>query len=132
MPLRAKEEKVEKNNMAFRIKAPYKIDNTPIYSINDEDDVMGRANNNGTIVVNNDIKSPAELEKVIKHEKVHVDQFKRFEKSNGKKGLDYSDEYIKWEDNSYPRRNGKIKYKGRWITEGSKQCPGEKEAYKKR
>ena len=132
MPLRAKEEKVEKNNMAFRIKAPYKIDNTPIYSINDEDDVMGRANNNGTIVVNNDIKSPAELEKVIKHERVHVDQFKRFEKSNGKKGLDYSDEYIKWEGNSYPRKNGKIKYKGRWITEGSKQSPWEKEAYKKR
>ena len=117
--------------MAFKIKAPYKIDNTPIYSIDDEDGVMGRANNNGTIVVNNDIKSPVELEKVIKHEKVHVDQFKRFEKSNGKKGLDYSDEYIKWEGNSYPRKNGKIKYKGRWTTEGSKQFPWEKEAYKK-
>ena len=117
--------------MAFKIKAPYKIDNTPRYSIDDEDGVMGRANNNGTIVVNNDIKSPVELEKVIKHEKVHVDQFKRFEKSNGKKGLDYSDESIKWEGNSYPRRNGKIKYKGRWITEGSKSFPWEKEAYNK-
>ena len=118
--------------MAFKLKSPYVVDNTPVYFVDEEDGVWGRANNNGTITVNNRVDSPAQLEEVIKHEKVHVDQFKRFAKSNGKKGLNYSDSSIEWEGQSYPRKNGKIKYKGKWIMEGSKSFPWEKEAYKKR
>ncbi len=117
--------------MAFKLKSPYVVDNTPVYFVDEEDGVLGRANNNGTITINNRVDSPAQLEEVIKHEKVHVDQFKRFAKSNGKKGLNYSDSSIEWEGKSYPRKNGKIKYKGKWIMEGSKSFPWEKEAYKK-
>ena len=116
--------------MAFRLKPPYKIETTPIYKVADDPNVLGRANNNGTITINNDIQDPKQLEEVEKHEEAHVDQFKRFEKSNGKKGLDYGDDYVMWDGVKYARKNGKIKYKGKWYPEGSKSFPWEAEAYK--
>jgi len=117
--------------MAFKLKAPFSIDNTPVYFVNEEEGVLGRANNNGTITVNNKVENPVQLKEVIKHEKAHVDQFKKFEKSNGKKGLDYNDKYVMWNGKKYPRKDGKIKYNGKWINEGSKVFPWEKEAYSK-
>ena len=37
--------------MAFKLNnPPYKIDNTPVYKIDMEEGVMGKANNNGTII----------------------------------------------------------------------------------
>jgi hypothetical protein len=117
--------------MSFKLKSPYNIDNTPIYFVDEQDDVLGRANNNGTITINNRVNSPAQLDEVIEHEKVHVNQFKKFAKSNGKKGLNYSNNSIEWNGKSYPRKNGKIKYNGKWVMEGSKSFPWEKEAYKK-
>jgi len=100
--------------MAFKLKAPFSIDNTPVYFVNEEEGVLGRANNNGTITVNNKVENPVQLKEVIKHEKAHVDQFKKFEKSNGKKGLNYNDKYVM-----------------KWVMEGGKSLPWEKEAYKK-
>ena len=41
--------------MAFKLKAPYETSITPVYHVDEEDGVLGRANNNGTIVVNNKI-----------------------------------------------------------------------------
>jgi hypothetical protein len=117
--------------MSFKIKAPYIYNPTPVYHVDEEDGVLGRANNNGTITVNNKIKDPKQLKKVISHEEVHIQQFKNFEKSNGKKGLNYNDKHVMWDGNKYPRKNGKIKYKGKWITEGNKNFPWEKEAYLK-
>ena len=116
--------------MAFKLKPPYKIETTPIYRVNDDPNVLGRANNNGTITINKDVEDPKELEEIKKHEETHVNQFKDFNKSNGKKGLDYGDDYIMWNGVKYPRKNGKIKYKGKWYPEGSKSFPWEAEAYK--
>ena len=62
--------------MSFKLKSPYNIDNTPVYFVDEQDDVLGRANNNGTITINNRVNSPAQLDEVIEHEKVHVNQFK--------------------------------------------------------
>jgi len=117
--------------MAFKLKAPYETTITPVYHVDEEDGVLGRANNNGTITVNNKVKDKKQLEEIISHEEVHVKQFKKFEKSNGKKGLDYNDKYVTWDGNKYPRKNGKIKYNGKFISEGSKIFPWEKEAYSK-
>ena len=117
--------------MAFKLKAPYNINTTPVYHVDEEDGVLGRANNNCTITVNNKIKDPKQMEEVISHEEVHVQQFKKFQKSNGKTGLDYNDKYVTWNSKKYPRKNGKIKYNGKWINEGSKTFPWEKEAYLK-
>ena len=108
--------------MSFKLTAPYKIDNTPIYFVEEEEGVLGRANYpNGTITINNKVKDPKQLEKIIKHEKTHVEQMK-----SGR--LAYDDENI------YHRKSGK----GKWTvkkrskkTDGSPVTWWEKEAYKK-
>ena len=39
--------------MAFKLdNPPYSINNTPIYRVDMEDNVLGKANNNGTIILN--------------------------------------------------------------------------------
>ena len=76
--------------MGFIMKgAPYFNDNTPIYSIDMENGVLGKANNNGTIVINKDIKDPKQIDDVIEHEKIHIDQMKRGD-------LDYDDNNVYW------------------------------------
>jgi hypothetical protein len=103
--------------MAFKLKnSGYNIDNTPIYNVEMEDNVLGRANKNGTILVNKNA-SPLEVvkNKTIEHEKVHIDQMKRGD-------LDYTDTDVFWKGKKYPRSK---------MKEGSKILPWEKEAYKK-
>ncbi len=89
------------------------MDNTPIYQIDEEQGVMGRANKNGSITLNKNL-SPLEQEDVIKHEKVHLDQMKRGD-------LDYDDKYVYWKGKKMPRSK---------MDEGNKSLPWEKEAYK--
>ena len=61
--------------MAFKLEnPPYQIDNTPIYNTNMEEGVLGKANNNGTIILNQNISSPAQRKEVIDHELIHIDQ----------------------------------------------------------
>ena len=49
--------------MGFKLRSqPYNVDNTPIYSMDIDGDVLGMANNNGAIIVNKDV-SPLELKK---------------------------------------------------------------------
>lgn len=102
--------------MGFIMKgAPYFNDNTPIYSIDMEDGVLGKANNNGTIVINKDIKDSKQIDDVVDHEKVHIDQMKRGD-------LDYDDNNVYWKGKKYSRAK---------MNEGEKNLPWEKEAYKK-
>ena len=54
--------------MAFKLRSPYKINTTPVYHVDEEDGVLGRANNNGTIVIDSKIKNPNQREEVISHE----------------------------------------------------------------
>ena len=100
--------------MAFKLNnPPYKVDNTPIYNIDMEDGVMGKANNNGTIVLNKDI-DPSKCEEVIAHEKIHLEQMKRGD-------LDYDDNYVYWKGKKYSRAD---------MQEGAKNLPWEAEAYR--
>lgn len=89
------------------------MDNTPIYEIDEEEGVMGRANSNGSITLNKNL-SPEVKEDVIRHENVHLDQMERGD-------LDYDDEYVYWKGKKYPRST---------MDEGNKNLPWEKEAYK--
>jgi|TARA_Y100000389_G_C17100187_1_gene335528 hypothetical protein len=100
--------------MAFKITPPYSMDNTPIYNVNMEDGVMGKANKNGTIILNKDL-DPSQCDKVIAHEKVHIDQMKRGD-------LDYDDKYVYWKGKKYSRAQ---------MQEGAKNLPWEAEAYRK-
>jgi len=101
--------------MAFKLNnPPYTIDNTPIYHVDMEDGVMGKANNNGTIIINKDVPIN-KIQDVINHEKVHIDQMKRGV-------LNYDDKYVYWKGKKYSRAQ---------MQEGAKNLPWEAEAYKK-
>jgi hypothetical protein len=95
--------------------APYSTDNTPIYNVDMEDGVLGKANNNGSITLNNKIKDPKQIDDVIDHEMVHIKQMK-----DGR--LDYDDDNVYWEGKKYSRAS---------MKEGSKNLPWEQEAYNK-
>lgn len=100
--------------MAFKMKmGKLSLDNTPIYQIDEEEGVMGRANKNGSITLNKNL-SPLEQEDVIRHEKVHLDQMERGD-------LDYDDKHVYWKGKKMPRSK---------MDEGAKNLPWEKEAYK--
>ena len=100
--------------MAFKLSnPPYKIDNTPIYNVDMEENVMGKANNNGTIILNKNL-DPSQCQDVINHEMFHINQMKRGD-------LDYDDDYVYWKGKKYSRAN---------MKEGAKNLPWEAEAYK--
>lgn len=102
--------------MAFKMNgAPYGGDNTPIYHVDMEDGVLGKANNNGTIIINKDIKDPKQIDDVVNHEMVHIDQMKRGD-------LNYDNKYVYWKGKKYSRAQ---------MKEGAKNLPWEKEAYTK-
>ena len=101
--------------MAFKLKPKYNCNNTPVYNVNMEDGVLGKANNNGTIIINNNIKDPKKIDQVIKHESVHIDQMKRGD-------LDYDEKNVIWKGKKYSRSK---------MKEGAKNLPWEAEAYKK-
>jgi hypothetical protein len=103
--------------MAFKMVAPpYGMDNTPIYSMDMEDNILGMAQSNGTILINKNI-SPLELRKskTISHEKVHINQMRRGD-------LSYTDNDVTWKGKKYSRAT---------MEEGNKKLPWEMEAYKK-
>jgi len=100
--------------MAFKLNPPFPIDNTPIYHVDMEEGVMGKANNNGTIIINKDVPIN-KIQEVVDHEKVHIDQMKRGD-------LDYDDKYVYWKGKKYSRAQ---------MREGAKNLPWEAEAYRK-
>ncbi len=102
--------------MAFKLNnPPYTYDSTPIYNVNMEQGVLGKANNNGTIIINKDIKDPKQIQDVVDHENIHIDQIKRGD-------LDYDDNNVYWKGKKYSRSK---------MQEGAKNLPWEKEAYAK-
>jgi len=101
--------------MAFKLNnPPYKIDNTPIYHVDMEEGVMGKANNNGTIIINKDL-NPSQIDDVVAHEKIHIEQMERGD-------LDYDNENVYWKGKTYSRAD---------MAEGAKDLPWEAEAYKR-
>ena len=68
-----------------------------------EPGIMGEANMDGSIYISNQIQPGSDIEKqVINHEMRHSTDMK-----TGK--LEYGDDYVKWNGNTYPRQtiNGK-------------------------
>jgi len=87
------------------------VDNTPIYQKDMDEGVMGLANRNGSIVLNKNL-SPLEQKKVIRHEKVHLNQMERGD-------LDYDNNNVYWKGKKIPRST---------MDEGNENLPWEKEA----
>ena len=89
-----------------------------------DDGIAGEANNDGTIFVDENIEDGSiEEAEVVAHEGKHMEDMEEGI-------LDYEDDHIEWRGKKYPRKDGKIKYKGKWVEEGDKNFPWEKRAYK--
>jgi hypothetical protein len=101
--------------MAFKLNnPPYEVDNTPIYKVDMEEGVLGKANNNGSIIINKDL-DPSEVDDVVSHEKIHLEQMERGD-------LDYDNEYVYWKGKKYSRAD---------MAEGARNLPWEAEAYRR-
>ena len=110
---------VNKQNMSFKIKPPYQIDNTAVYHVDEEEGVLGRANMCGTITINNKVTDEGQKEEIISHEKVHINQIK-----DGRLAYD--------NENIYHRKSGKGEWKVKKRSEKADGSPvtwWEKEAY---
>ena len=110
--------------MAYRQdRNPFKkVQETPIYRKDLEEGVKGKANIDGSIDIDKSVKPNSPLEKkIIRHEKQHIKDI-----DNGK--LSYTDDYVTWNGKKYPRKDGMIKYDGKWCPEGSNKLPWEKKA----
>lgn len=106
--------------MAFKLgKPPYK-QTAPVHEVEMEEDVLGKADRNGNILINKNIRNPKQREEVIAHEDYHINDIKMGI-------LDYDDKYVytrktptdKWE--CHPRSK---------IKEGNSALAWEKRAYK--
>ena len=100
-------------------------ENTPIFRKKLEGGILGEANKDGSIFIDESIPKGSALEKeVINLEGQHAKDM-----AEGK--LSYGDDYVRHNSKTYPRKDGKIKYNGKWYNEGDKNLPWEKSAYKK-
>ena len=83
--------------------ADVSVPGTPVIRKTLEPGIMGEANMDGSIYISNKIQPGSDIEKqVINHEMRHSTDMK-----TGK--LEYGDDYVKWNGNTYPRQtiNGK-------------------------
>ncbi len=55
--------------MAFKLKPPYTIDNTPIYRTGRDREINGETKTNGAIIIADDISDPYQLENTISQRK---------------------------------------------------------------
>ncbi len=98
--------------------------NTPIIRKSLEEGILGEANMDGSIYIDKSVPKNSALEKkVIAHESQHIKDM-----SSG--NLSYTDEYVRHNGRTYPRKDGKIKYNGKWYSEGSNSFPWEQKAKK--
>tara|TARA_R110002167_G_scaffold363068_1_gene582809 strand:+ start:33 stop:425 length:393 start_codon:yes stop_codon:yes gene_type:complete len=107
------------SKLSFR-QADSSVPGTPVLRKNLEGGVMGEANNDGTIFIHKDVVPGSEQEQhVIMHEMVHMTDMKV-----GK--LAYDDNFIRWNGETFDRKDGHILYQDQWVPEGSKDFPWEK------
>ena len=73
--------------MSFKLIPPFKKYATPIVNIPMEENVMGRADKRGNILINKDLKDPKQIQDTINHENVHIEQMASGE-------LDYDEQAV--------------------------------------
>ena len=96
------------------------VPGTPVIRVPLEEGVMGEANMDGSIYVN-ELIQPGSLEdrQTISHEMRHATDMKI-----GK--LAYEDDSITYNGQIFPRKDGNIYFNEEWVPEGSKDFPWEK------
>ena len=104
--------------------------NTPVFKKDLEGDILGEANNDGTIFIDKSLKGEKKKE-AVEHEKVHLDQM-----AQGR--LHYDDNQVTWKKDTksparvYKRVGGQlIDEKTRKSAQEGGDFEWEREAYKK-
>ena len=117
-----------RNKMRFHQEAggDASVPGTPVVRVPLEEGVLGEANMDGSIYINEQIiPNSFEERQVVSHEMRHATDIKI-----GK--LEYTDDYIKWNGVTFPRktRYGKdmIQIEGKWKEAGDGDFPWENEA----
>ena len=88
------------------------------------DGILGEANMDGSVYVDKSVKpGSAQDKKIIAHEGVHAKEI-----ASGK--IEYGDDFVRDGNSTFHRKDGKIKYNGKWHKEGSDVFPWEKRAKK--
>jgi hypothetical protein len=100
--------------MSFKLVSPFKKHATPIVNMPMEENVMGRADKRGNILINKDLKDPKQIQDTINHENVHIEQMASGE-------LDYYDQDVYFKGKKFLRKE---------FDESNKKLPWEIEAYK--
>mgnify|MGYP003670394612 FL=1 len=96
--------------------------NTPILRRDLDEGVLGEANIDGSIFIDKSVKKGSQQEKdIIAHESFHARQMK-----NG--SLSYDDNSVTYKGKKYERKDGAIKYNGKFYIEGSEIFPWEQDA----
>ncbi len=89
-----------------------------------EKGVVAEAVSESEIVVDKNVPRDSKLYKeAIAHEKVHCEEM-----ASGR--IAYGDDWVRSDGKTYARKDGKIKYNGKWYPEGDKAFPWEKRAMK--
>ena len=103
---------------------------TPIFRKTLDKGILGEANMDGSIYIDKSVKpGSAQWNKVEAHETIHANEMKKTKKwPNGK--IEYGDDFVRDGNKTYHRKDGKIKYNGKWHEEGSNVFPWEKRAKK--
>ena len=106
------------STLSFK-QADSSIPGTPVLRRDLGEGILGESNNDGSIFISNKVEPGSEQEReVLIHEMIHQTDMKV-----GK--LSYGDNHIKWNGETYERKNGMINYNGKMIQEGSKEFPWE-------
>ena len=100
--------------MSFKLIPPFKKNPTPIVNMPLGDDIMGRADKRGTILINQDMTHQDDIIDTINHEEVHIKQLASGE-------LDYDDKAVYFKGKKFLRKE---------FNESNKNLPWEVEAYK--
>ena len=86
--------------------------------------ILGEANKDGSIYIDKSVPTNSKQYKtILNHEGQHADDMKAGV-------LDYGDDWVRYKSKTYHRKDGKIKYNGKWHIEGSNAFPWEKKAMK--
>ena len=103
---------------------------TPIFRKTLDKGILGEANMDGSVYIDKSVKpGSAQWNKVKAHETIHANEMKKTKKwPNGK--IEYGDDFVRDGKKTYHRKDGKIKYNGKWHEEGSDVFPWEKRAKK--
>jgi hypothetical protein len=98
--------------------------NFKVKRTNLDDGVLGEAKMDGSIEVDKSVEPGSKLDKKIqRHEGVHAKEI-----ASGK--IEYGDDFVRDGNNTYHRKDGQIKYNGKWKDEGDSSFPWEKRAIK--